>query len=99
MIQQASLFTNMSSLELKSFLKQCLAGKGCFLDQQVACHLQRRTNMAAKKFYAKYLSFLSWKEDDLPPSSSKRLTGMYVRVIKLETVENKQFNQGSPKLV
>ena len=32
--------------------------------------------MAAKKFHAKSPSILSWKEGDLPPSSSKRLTGM-----------------------
>ena len=32
--------------------------------------------MAATNFYEKSPSFLSWKEGEIPPSSSKRLTGM-----------------------
>ena len=57
-----------------SIFKQCLAGKDRFLDQQIPRYLQRRTNMATINS-----TQLSWKEGDLPPSSSKRLTGMSLR--------------------
>ena len=67
-----------------SIFKQCLAGKDRFLEEQISRYLQRRTNIAANNSTQNLPIFLSWKDGDLPPSSSKRLTGMSLYIINID---------------
>ena len=77
---KASLFTNTRTLKLKSWYFvnfQTMSGrKRSFTGPANTSLSSKKYKYDCNKFYAKSPSFSSWKEGDLPPSSSKRLTGM-----------------------